>query len=168
MIENIYAGLTTALCPELLAFWVSFSGDKVIGMQALADLGFIVVQIDGMGTSNRSKAFHDVAWQDLVDSGFTDRKRWHQAAANRFPWYSLKGGVGIYGASAGGQSTVAALLFHPDFYRVGVAYAGCYDNRMDKISWNEQWLGYPVTAVCRFIGGRAGTLASRATVDYQR
>lgn len=145
VIENIYAGPHDSFVPK--SFWpfgFHSSGDKVIGMQALADLGFIVVQIDGMGTSNRSKAFHDVAWQDLVDSGFTDRKRWHQAAANRFPWYSLKGGVGIYGASAGGQSTVAALLFHPDFYRVGVAYAGCYDNRMDKISWNEQWLGYPV------------------------
>lgn len=52
--------------------------------------------------------------------------------------------MGIYGASAGGQSTLSALLFHPDFYTVGVAYAGCFDNRMDKISWNEQWMGWPV------------------------
>ncbi|MEE1999900.1 DPP IV N-terminal domain-containing protein [Alkalimonas sp. MEB108] len=145
VIENIYAGPHDSFVPK--SFWpfgFHAGGDKVIGMQALADLGFIVVQIDGMGTANRSKAFHDVAWQDLVDSGFPDRILWHQAAADSFPWYSIGGGIGIYGASAGGQSTVAALLFHPDFYRVGVAYAGCYDNRMDKISWNEQWLGYPV------------------------
>lgn len=145
VIENIYAGPHDSFVPK--SFWpfgFHSGGDKVIGMQALADLGFIVVQIDGMGTANRSKAFHDVAWQDLVDSGFPDRILWHQAAADSFPWYSIEGGIGIYGASAGGQSTVAALLFHPDFYRVGVAYAGCYDNRMDKISWNEQWLGYPV------------------------
>ena len=145
VIENIYAGPHDSFVPK--SFWpfgFHAGGDKVIGMQALADLGFIVVQIDGMGTANRSKAFHDVAWQDLVDSGFPDRILWHQAAADSFPWYSIEGGIGIYGASAGGQSTVAALLFHPDFYRVGVAYAGCYDNRMDKISWNEQWLGYPV------------------------
>ncbi|MEE2024756.1 MULTISPECIES: S9 family peptidase [Alkalimonas] len=145
VIENIYAGPHDSFVPK--SFWpfgFHAGGDKVIGMQALADLGFIVVQIDGMGTANRSKAFHDVAWQDLADSGFPDRILWHQAAADSFPWYSIEGGIGIYGASAGGQSTVAALLFHPDFYRVGVAYAGCYDNRMDKISWNEQWLGYPV------------------------
>jgi dipeptidyl aminopeptidase/acylaminoacyl peptidase len=52
--------------------------------------------------------------------------------------------VGIYGGSAGGQDALLGLLFHPDFYKVGVAFAGCYDNRMDKISWNEQWMGWPV------------------------
>ncbi|MDP4534639.1 prolyl oligopeptidase family serine peptidase [Alkalimonas collagenimarina] len=145
VIENIYAGPHDSFVPK--SFWpfgFHSGGDKVIGMQAMADLGFIVVQIDGMGTANRSKAFHDVAWQDLVDSGFPDRILWHQAAAKQFPWYNIEDGMGIYGASAGGQSTVAALLFHPEFYKVGVAYAGCYDNRMDKISWNEQWLGYPI------------------------
>jgi dipeptidyl aminopeptidase/acylaminoacyl peptidase len=120
-------------------------GDKVIGMQALADLGFIVVQIDGMGTANRSKAFQDVAWKNLQDSGFPDRIAWHKAMAARDPAYDITR-VGIYGASAGGQSTLNALLFHGDFYSAGVAMAGCYDNRMDKISWNEQWLGWPVDA----------------------
>ncbi|HEY0923715.1 DPP IV N-terminal domain-containing protein [Rheinheimera pacifica] len=145
VIENIYAGPHDSFVPK--SFWpfgFHAGGDKVIGMQALADLGFVVVQIDGMGTSNRSKAFHDVAWQNLADSGFPDRILWHQAAAQQFPWYNMAAGVGIYGASAGGQSTVAALLFHPEVYTTGVAYAGCYDNRMDKISWNEQWMGYPV------------------------
>lgn len=145
VIENIYAGPHDSFVPK--SFWpfgLHAGGDKVIGMQAMADLGFIVVQIDGMGTANRSKAFHDVAWQNLADSGFPDRILWHQAAADQYSWYHVDDGVGIYGASAGGQSTVAALLFHPDFYRVGVAFAGCYDNRMDKISWNEQWMGYPV------------------------
>ncbi|RUO26892.1 S9 family peptidase [Aliidiomarina minuta] len=145
VIENIYAGPHDSFVPK--SFWpfgLHAGGDKVIGMQALADLGFIVVQIDGMGTANRSKAFHDVAWQNLADSGFPDRILWHQAAAEQYNWYQIDNGVGIYGASAGGQSTVAALLFHADFYSVGVAFAGCYDNRMDKISWNEQWMGYPV------------------------
>lgn len=145
VIENIYAGPHDSFVPK--SFWpfgLHSGGDKVIGMQALADLGFIVVQIDGMGTANRSKAFHDVAWQNLADSGFPDRILWHKAAAEKYPWYHIDAGVGIYGASAGGHSTVAALEFYPDFYRVGVAYAGNYDNRMDKISWNEQWMGYPV------------------------
>lgn len=145
VIENIYAGPHDSFVPK--TFWpfgLHSGGDKVIGMQALADLGFIVVQIDGMGTANRSKAFHDVAWQNLGDSGFPDRILWHEAAAETYSWYTIEGGVGIYGASAGGQSTVAGLMFHPDFYSVGVGFAGCYDNRMDKISWNEQWMGYPV------------------------
>jgi dipeptidyl aminopeptidase/acylaminoacyl peptidase len=144
VIENIYAGPHDSFVPK--TFWpfgFHSGGDKVIGMQAQADLGFIVVQIDGMGTANRSKAFHDVAWKNLADSGFPDRILWHKALAAREPAYDISR-VGIYGASAGGQSALNALLFHPDFYKAAVAYAGCYDNRMDKISWNEQWLGWPV------------------------
>ncbi len=144
VIENIYAGPHDSFVPK--TFWpfgYHSGGDKVIGMQALADLGFIVVQIDGMGTANRSKAFQDVAWKNLQDSGFPDRILWHKAMAAKDPSYDISH-VGIYGASAGGQSTLNALLFHPDFYKAGVAMAGCYDNRMDKISWNEQWLGWPV------------------------
>ncbi|WP_241557214.1 S9 family peptidase [Croceibacterium ferulae] len=144
VIENIYAGPHDSFVPkQFWPFGYHSGGDKVIGMQALADLGFIVVQIDGMGTANRSKAFHDVAWHNLKDSGFPDRIAWHRALAARDPSYDIER-VGIYGASAGGQSTLNALLFHNDFYKAGVAYAGCYDNRMDKISWNEQWLGWPV------------------------
>ncbi|WP_267395970.1 MULTISPECIES: DPP IV N-terminal domain-containing protein [unclassified Sphingomonas] len=144
VIENIYAGPHDSFVPKgYWPFGYHSGGDKVIGMQEQADLGFIVVQIDGMGTANRSKAFQDVAWKNLADSGFPDRILWHKAMAAKDPSYDISR-VGIYGASAGGQSTLNALLFHGDFYKVGVAYAGCYDNRMDKISWNEQWLGWPV------------------------
>jgi dipeptidyl aminopeptidase/acylaminoacyl peptidase len=146
VLENIYAGPHDSFVPK--TFWpfgFHAGGDKVIGMQAQADLGFIVVQIDGMGTANRSKAFHDVAWKNLADSGFPDRILWHKSLAARDPSYDISR-VGIYGASAGGQSALNALLFHPEFYKAAVAYAGCYDNRMDKISWNEQWLGWPVDA----------------------
>jgi dipeptidyl aminopeptidase/acylaminoacyl peptidase len=146
VIENIYAGPHDSFVPkQYWPFGYHSGGDKVIGMQEQADLGFIVVQIDGMGTANRSKAFHDVAWKNLADLGFPDRILWHRALAAKDTSYDI-GRVGIYGASAGGQSTLNALLFHGDFYKVGVAYAGCYDNRMDKISWNEQWLGWPVDA----------------------
>ncbi len=109
----------------------------------LLELGFIVVTIDGMGTDNRSKSFQDVAWRDLKDAGFPDRIRWIQAAAKKYPYMNLDK-VGIYGYSAGGQNAMAALLFHPEFYKVGVALCGCHDNRMDKIWWNEQWMGYPI------------------------
>ncbi len=134
VVETIYAGPQGNFVPK------TFSGR----MQPLAELGFIVVQIDGMGTNNRSRAFHDVAWKNLVDAGFPDRILWHEAAAKKFPWYDISHGVGIYGTSAGGQSALAALEFHPKFYTVGVANSGCYDNRMDKIWWNEQYMGWPV------------------------
>ena len=135
VIENIYAGPHGSFVPK------SFSGYNA--MQAQAELGFIVVQIDGMGTSNRSKAFHDVAWKNIGDAGFPDRILWHKAVAAKYPWYDITR-VGIYGGSAGGQNSLGALLFHPEFYKVAVAYAGCHDNRMDKIWWNEQWMGWPI------------------------
>ena len=65
------------------------------------------------------------------------------AAAAKYPWYDITR-VGIYGGSAGGQNSMGALLFHPEFYKVAVSYAGCHDNRMDKIWWNEQWMGWPL------------------------
>ncbi|HET7620073.1 MAG TPA: prolyl oligopeptidase family serine peptidase [Vicinamibacterales bacterium] len=135
VIENIYAGPHSSFVPK------SFSAYN--SMQALAELGFVVVQIDGMGTSNRSKAFHDVAWKNLKDAGFPDRILWHKAAAAKYPWYDITR-VGIYGTSAGGQSSLGALLFHPEFYKVAVSASGCHDNRMDKIWWNEQWMGWPI------------------------
>jgi dipeptidyl aminopeptidase/acylaminoacyl peptidase len=144
VIENIYAGPHSSFVPK--SFWPfgpHSSGDKVIGMQELAEMGFIVVQIDGMGTANRSKAFHDVAWMNVGDAGFPDRILWHKAAAAKYPYYDVTR-VGIYGGSAGGQNSLGGLLFHPDFYKVAVSYAGCHDNRMDKIGWNEQWMGWPL------------------------
>lgn len=135
LIEDIYAGPQDSFVPK------SFSVHR--RQQELADHGFVVVQIDGMGTSNRSKAFHDVCWKNLGDAGFPDRIAWIRAAAGSRPWMDL-GRVGIYGTSAGGQSALRGLLDHGDFYRVGVADSGCHDNRMDKIWWNEQWLGWPV------------------------
>ncbi|HSJ23750.1 MAG TPA: DPP IV N-terminal domain-containing protein [Longimicrobiales bacterium] len=144
VIENIYAGPHGSFVPKAFEpFRPHSGGDGIIGMQAQAELGFVVVQIDGMGTANRSKAFHDVAWRNLGDAGFPDRILWHTAVAERYPSYDISR-VGIYGASAGGQNAMGALLFHPEFYHAAVAYNGCHDNRMDKIWWNELWMGYPV------------------------
>jgi dipeptidyl-peptidase-4 len=114
-----------------------------LGLRDIADLGFVVVQVDGMGTNWRSKAFHDVASRNLADAGFPDRIAWMKAAAATRPWMDLDR-VGIYGGSAGGQNALGALLFHGDFYDVAVADCGCHDNRVDKMWWNEAWMGYPV------------------------
>ena len=135
VIEQIYAGPQGSFVPK------TFSA--LPATQALAELGFIVVQIDGMGTNNRSKAFHNTAWKDLGDAGFPDRILWHKAVAAKYPYYDLTR-VGIYGTSAGGQNAMGAMLFHGDFYKVAVSNSGCHDNRMDKIWWNEQWMGWPL------------------------
>ncbi len=133
VVEDIYAGPQGSFVPK------SFT----TRVQPLTAIGFVVVQIDGMGTNNRSRAFHDVAWRKLKDAGLPDRILWHQAVAAKYPWYDIVR-VGIFGGSAGGQSALAALLFHPEFYKAAVANSGCHDNRMDKIWWNEQWMGWPV------------------------
>ena len=132
VVEEIYAG------PH--GYFVPKEWGRESRQHALAELGFIVVQIDGMGTNWRSRAFHDVAWRNLKDAGFPDRIAWMRAAAATRPWMDLAR-VGIYGGSAGGQNALAGLLHHGDFYKAGVADCGCHDNRMDKIWWNEAWLG---------------------------
>ncbi|HSJ69723.1 MAG TPA: DPP IV N-terminal domain-containing protein [Anditalea sp.] len=138
IIEYIYAGPHSSHVPKTYN-----SEFRYRFLHELAELGFIVVQMDGMGTSNRSKAFHDVAWKNLKDAGFPDRILWIKAAAEKYPYMDTSR-VGIFGNSAGGQSSAGALLFHPDFYKVAVSSSGCHDNRMDKMWWNEQWMGFPI------------------------
>ena len=133
VIENIYAGPQGSFVPKSFSFRI----------EPLTALGFAVVQVDGMGTNNRSRAFHDVAWHDLKDAGFSGRILWHKALAQQYAWYDISR-VGVFGTSAGGQSAMGALLFHPEFYKAAVSNSGCHDNRMDKIWWNEQWMGWPV------------------------
>jgi dipeptidyl-peptidase 4 len=135
VIEDIYAGPQSAFVPKGFQSYHS--------QQSLAELGFIVVKIDGMGTSNRSKAFHDICWKNLGDAGLPDRILWMKDAEVKYPYLDLDR-VGVYGTSAGGQNSLRALLAHPDFYKVGVSACGCHDNRMDKIWWNELWMGWPV------------------------
>ncbi|MCF7708101.1 MAG: prolyl oligopeptidase family serine peptidase [Verrucomicrobia bacterium] len=135
VIEHIYAGPQGSFVPKSFRAYYK--------MQCLAELGFIVVQIDGMGTSNRSKKFHDVSWRNLGDAGFPDRIKWIKAAAKEYTYMDIDR-VGIYGGSAGGQNAMRALIAHNDFYDVAVADCGCHDNRMDKIWWNELYMSWPV------------------------
>lgn len=136
IIEYIYSGPGDAYTPKS---FIPYNGN----MTALAELGFIVVQLDGMGTSYRGKKFEDVCYKNLKDAGFPDRKEWIKAAAKKYPYMDIEK-VGIFGASAGGQEAMAAVLFHPDFYKAAYSSCGCHDNRMDKIWWNEQWMSYPI------------------------
>ena len=136
VIENIYAGPHGSFVPKS---WSSWSSHKY----EMAEGGFIVVQIDGLGTNHRGQKFQQVAYKNLKDSGFPDRIKWMKAAAAKHPEMDITR-VGIYGGSAGGQSSTAALLHHPEFYKVAVSDCGCHDNRIDKMWWNEQWLDWPL------------------------
>ena len=135
VIEYIYAGPHDSHVPK------SFM--TRMRMFHLAELGFITVMVDGMGTDNRGKQFHDFCWQNLQDSGLPDHIAWLQALHKKYPHCDISK-VGIFGTSAGGQSSTAALLHHSDFYKVAVSSCGCHDNRVDKHWWNEQWMGYPI------------------------
>lgn len=135
VIEDIYAGPQGSFVPKS---WSGFHRQMT-----LAEIGFIVVQIDGMGTSNRARDFHHFSAKNLGDGGFDDRIKWMKAAAKKYPYIDVER-VGVYGTSAGGQSSTGALLFKPEFYDVGVSSCGCHDNRIDKLWWNELWMGYPI------------------------
>ncbi len=135
VIEDIYAGPQGHFVPKAWGLGAR--------QRTLAELGFVVVQIDGMGTNWRSRAFHDVAWRNLKDGGLPDRIVWLREAARSRPWLDLDR-VGIFGGSAGGQNALAAMLHHGDFYKAAAADCGCHDNRMDKIWWNEAWMGWPI------------------------
>jgi dipeptidyl-peptidase 4 len=136
VIENIYAGPHGSFAPRTFNWWHR-------NHRELSMLGFYVVQLDGRGTNHRGKEFHQQSWRNLKDGGFPDRIAWMQALAKTEPNMDLSR-VGIFGGSAGGQNTAHALLLHGGFYKAGAADCGCYDNRVDKLWWNEQWLGYPV------------------------
>ena len=136
IIEYIYSGPGDQHVPKSFTPWIW-------GMAELAELGFIVVQLDAMTTSFRTRAFEEVCYKNLKDGGFPDRKAWIRAAAEKYPYMDIDR-VGIYGCSAGGQNAMAAVLWHGDFYKAAYAACGCHDNRMDKIWWNEQWMSYPV------------------------
>lgn len=136
IIEYIYSGPGDQYVPKTFTPWLYY-------LQNMAELGFIVVQVDAMTTSFRTREFEEVCYKNLKDGGLPDRIAWIKAAAEKYPYMDTDR-VGIYGCSAGGQNALAAVLWHGDFYKAAYAACGCHDNRMDKIWWNEQWMSYPI------------------------
>ena len=107
---------------------------------ALAQLGFVVVQIDHMGTPHRSKAFHDNYYGNFIDNGIPDHIAVIRQLAARHPFIDLDR-VGIYGHSGGGFASTDAILRYPDFFKVAVSGAGNHDNRSYNIYWAEKYQG---------------------------
>ncbi|MGH7575556.1 MAG: alpha/beta hydrolase family protein, partial [Longimicrobiales bacterium] len=111
-------------------------GDK----RALAELGFIVVEVDAMGTPSRSKSFHDAYYGNMGDNGLPDQIAMIRQLGERHPWLDLDR-VGIYGHSGGGYAAADAILRYPDFYKVAVSQAGNHDNRNYEDDWGERYQG---------------------------
>jgi dipeptidyl-peptidase 4 len=110
--------------------------------QSVAELGFVVVTVDGRGTTGRSRAFHEYSYRNL-GGVFDDHVALVKQMGAKFPYMDLSR-VGIYGTSAGGYGAAHAMLVHPEFYKVCVSISGDHDARLDKAWWNELYQGYPM------------------------
>ncbi|HEX6631245.1 MAG TPA: DPP IV N-terminal domain-containing protein [Gemmatimonadaceae bacterium] len=113
--------------------------------QALAELGFVVVEIDGMGTPGRSKAFADTYYGDMGDNTLPDQVAGMKELAQRYPFIDIER-VGIWGHSGGGFATADAMFRYPEFFDVGIAESGNHDNRNYEDDWGERYQGLLVTA----------------------
>lgn len=136
VIDYTYSGPHIDITPK------TFRAGLIGLQQPMAELGFVVVTVDGLGTSGRGKAFNDVSYKNLGD-GTTDHVLAIKELAAKNKFMDVEK-VGIFGHSAGGYDAGRAMLLHPDFYKVGVASAGDHDHRMEKAWWPEMYMGYPV------------------------
>ncbi|WP_418604645.1 prolyl oligopeptidase family serine peptidase [Hwangdonia sp.] len=134
IIDATYTGPHTQVFPK--------SFDRAFNNQSLAEFGFIVIGVDGLGTSGRSKAFHNHSYKNM-ENNLEDHVLAITYLANKYAWIDIDK-VGIFGHSAGGYDTGRAMLGFPDFYKVGVASAGDHDFRMEKAWWPEMYQGWPV------------------------
>ncbi|MEO5682727.1 MAG: prolyl oligopeptidase family serine peptidase [Chitinophagaceae bacterium] len=136
VIDQTYTGPHTFMFPRNFVSGIARSN------QALAELGFIVITVDGLGTANRSKAFHNFSYKNM-GKNLTDHVIAIRELGKRFAWIDTSR-VGIFGHSAGGYDAGHAVLEFPDFYKVAVASSGDHDFRMEKDWWPEMYMGWPV------------------------
>jgi dipeptidyl aminopeptidase/acylaminoacyl peptidase len=133
IVEFVYTGPQSFFVPKTF---------NTFGLQSMAELGFIVVMVDGRGTAGRSRAFHEFSYRNL-GAAFEDHVAMIKQMASKYPYMDIER-VGIFGTSAGGYGAAHAMLAFPDFYKVGVSTSGDHDARLDKAWWNELYQGYPV------------------------
>jgi len=137
IVNNVYPGPQTGSCGGR-----SFTASHR-DMQSLAELGFVVVCIDGMGTPFRSKAFHEFYFGNLGDNTIPDQVAGMKELAAKYPWIDIDR-AGMYGHSGGGNATAAAMFNYPDFFKVGIAESGNHDQRDYEDDWAEKWAGLEV------------------------
>ncbi len=137
IVEMVYTGPQAFFVPKTF-------GAAMRGLQSMSELGFIVVMVDGRGTTGRSRAFHEFSYHNL-GGAFEDHVAMIKQMAAQYPYMDASR-VGIFGTSAGGYGAAHAMLAFPDFYKVCVSISGDHDARLDKAWWNELYQGYPVGA----------------------
>lgn len=136
VIDHSYTGPHTQMYPKDFRRVISLEN------QAIAELGFVVIMIDGLGSSGRSKEFHNYSYKNL-GGGLADHVRAIKYLGNKYEWVDAEK-VGIFGHSAGGYDAAHALLAFPDFYKVAVSSSADHDHRMEKAWWPEMYMGWPV------------------------
>lgn len=136
IVDNSYTGPHGQIVPRTFARGIS------VNNQSLAELGFIVMMVDGLGTAGRSKEFHNHSYKRM-GYNLEDHVRSIRQLAKQYPWIDSTR-VGIFGHSAGGYDAGHAMVQYPDFYKVAVASSADHDFRMEKAWWPEMYMGWPV------------------------
>jgi dipeptidyl aminopeptidase/acylaminoacyl peptidase len=131
--------------------------------QALAELGFVVVQLDGTCNPLRSKKFHDMCYGNMADNTLPDQITGMQQLAQKYPFIDLER-VGIWGHSGGGFATAAAMFRYPDFFKVGISESGNHDNRNYEDDWGERYIGL----LTRTADGKSDNYEAQANQFYAK
>jgi dipeptidyl-peptidase 4 len=160
VIDQSYTGPHTYMFPRTFAAAINR------GNQSFAELGFIVVAIDGMGTANRSKAFHNVSYKNM-GKNLVDHILAIKELSKKYSWIDIDK-VGIFGHSAGGFDAGHAVLEFPDFYKVAVASSADHDFRMEKDWWPEMYMGWPVDSTYQLVSNitMAGNLKGKLLISH--
>ena len=160
VIDQSYTGPHTNMFPR------NFAATLTRSNQALAELGFIVVTIDGLGTAGRSKAFHNVSYKNM-GKNLTDHVLAIKELGKKYAWIDTDR-VGIFGHSAGGYDAGHAVLEFPDFYKVAVASSADHDFRMEKDWWPEMYMGWPVDSSYHQVSNitMAGNLKGKLLITH--
>ncbi len=143
VIDYIYGGPQAIQAPAAFTDAARERDKNFWEAQSLAELGFLVVMIDGLGMPGRSKAQHDHSYRNLPDNGLPDHIAAMRQLADRYDYLDISR-VGIFGHSAGGYASCRAMFAYPDFFKVAVSSAGNHDHRLDKATWVERYMGLPV------------------------
>lgn len=160
VIDQSYTGPHTYMFPR------NFAATLTRSNQALAELGFIVVTVDGLGTAGRSKAFHNVSYKNM-GKNLTDHVLAIKQLGQKYSWIDVNR-VGIFGHSAGGYDAGHAVLEFPDFYKVAVASSADHDFRMEKDWWPEMYMGWPVDSSYHKVSNitMAGNLKGKLLITH--
>lgn len=145
VIDYIYGAAQLYNVPREFTWDNAMNREVMGGLQEFAQLGFAGIILDGRGTPGRGKAFHDYSYKKFEwCDGLVDHVACARELKEKFPFLDMER-VGMWGNSGGGYGTVTAMFTYPEFYKVGVASSGNYDQRMYEHAWTERYGGLYAT-----------------------